>query len=220
MFYVTNTSTNSQRLYQMAATKSDVEQFADKVLSESKADFVYLPRKAQGKLGAGRDALYSRYANWSEVVILTSSLFGKNIGFTEDTPDWLRAGCLFARICIQQCQNLSTKELPGNITRGETIVGPTYPHEYLGYARRCFNSGLAQANSYAGVEISRDDWSSCQGKMCIYPIQRPDWELCRRLAHHINTEGQKLLGNPPPANGKSHSFVAHIDNLVAQYLRR
>jgi hypothetical protein len=182
----------------MAATKLNAQQFADAVLSGSNADFVYLPQEANDILWTGIDPLYSSYEKWSKVVTLTNLLFGKHIGFIKETPDWLRAGCLFARICIQQCQDLKTKELLPDkvITRGKEDILPTYPYVYLGYARRCFNSGLGD---HRGVEISRDDFRRCQ-KTYTGPIRSEHWKLCGDLADKMNTKGQELLENLPTAD--------------------
>ena len=181
----------------MATTELNAQQFADEVLSDAKPDFVYLSNKAKTILWQNTtEPMKPHSEEWPNVVTLTNLLFRKDIGFAKETPDWPRAGCLYATICIQQCKKMSTKELPEPMFLNGELIIPTYPHEYLGYARRCFNSGFTQAGIYADVEISKDNWKKCQ-RSYPNPTRLPDLNLCKNLANTINTEGQRLLQNPP-----------------------
>jgi hypothetical protein len=179
-------------------------------------DFIYLSRDAYIRLGTGSDPIYSRFEDWGKVVDLTDSLFGKGVvNFDKRQPLWLHAGILFTDICIEQCKRQAHQPLPENTRRGNDIISPTGPYEYLGYARRCFNTGLCEAGSEEGVYISKEDWLACQRGYA--PVHNPDWGLCQSLAEGIKREGRMLLTSPPLRPGNDLERAVRIaDKLVKE----
>jgi hypothetical protein len=139
---------------------------------------------------------------WSSVVDLVESLFGTEvIGFKREMPRWQYAGILFADICIQQCtiqEEESNK--PKVIFKQGRYISPTGPHEYLGYARLCFNSGLPPFKIFEeGIMISKEDWLACQRNL----------KHCKNFAKQVKSHGQELLTRARP------QVTYNTDELIA-----
>jgi hypothetical protein len=140
----------------------DIQRFIDSALSkvnERRVDLVYLPKRAHTLLGIAYDPIYSHFLKWDRVVELGGLLFGsETTSFTDEQPEWLQAGALFTELCVEQCKRQAQESLHEHIWREGELIGPTGPHEYLGFARACFNSGLCEAGSDSEVAISKEDW--------------------------------------------------------------
>jgi hypothetical protein len=103
------------------------------------------------------------------------------------------------------------ESLHEHIWREGELIGPTGPHEYLGFARACFNSGLCEAGSDSEVAISKEDWLACQR----------DLKLCQALAEQMKSEGQNLLINPPVEDKNENELTQAMrmaDRLVQENL--
>lgn len=177
------------------------------ILSDIKSsNLIYLSHDAFITLGTGSDPIYSRFENWDTTFRLIKSILpSQPIKIQKAQPSWSFAGALFAEICIRLCKEFEGKavlELPEAIRRGSDFVSPNYPHLYLGYARRCFNSGLLEAGSHACVSIDSEDWMNIQTTYS-YPIRNGDWSLCQSIAERIQQEGCDLLQAPPLEPGDS-----------------
>ncbi|KAI5456104.1 hypothetical protein BGZ63DRAFT_496627 [Mariannaea sp. PMI_226] len=135
-------------------------------------DTVYFTDKdAYIKIGLGSDEAYSRFGKWSEVVKVVDALFKREV-FDKQRPQWLEAGCLFISLCIYRA-TLERKlgEPFRNVWMGGEILSPVRAVDYLGFARRCFNSGLPYP---VCVRIPLEKWMNCQSDLgvCVSQAER------------------------------------------------
>lgn len=144
--------------------------------------------------------MYSTSEEWDRVVELTTILLGQDTAgtvtfqsFHQTSPNWLQAGFLFAEICIRMCKRQAGKAFPETIWPNGRPIDPTQPHDYLGYTRRCFNSGLCRMGSDSSISIPAKDWLKCQPSYS--PRGNPDLELCARLAEAMRREAYALFKN-------------------------
>lgn len=110
--------------------------------------------------------------------------------------------------------NLPPAKIPNAGSGGETFE-PTGPHDYLGYARRCFNSALRRARSDAAVSVSYEDWMACQRG--YNPPRDLDLEPCRCLAELMKKDGRVLRSDLPDKdeNAGTHSLRV-VEELVEE----
>ena len=109
--------------------------------------------------------MYSSYGKWKEVMKVTNTLFGKEV-FNQEQR-WLEAGCLFVALSQYRAKlELDRGEPFPNEWMNGRFLSPVKAYHYLGFARRCFNSGFKYP---ARVEIPPQLWMDCQSdlQVCI-----------------------------------------------------
>lgn len=130
----------------------------------------FLNQKAYITICRGMGDKYDYYASWEEVTELTNFIFQKKmLGEEEEDEDWQGAGRLFLALCIIRTERNPDPErgfsLLEQFPDPRAVRQVTAAH-YLGYALRCFNSGISDV----GISMDDQSWLRCQSDQSLCPL--------------------------------------------------
>lgn len=166
---------------------------------------VYFPDKdVLDTIYSGFDETNSWFGKWSEPVKVANALFGRAV-FDDCNEQWFGAGRLFIALCIYRAtleQNRG-EPFPTECVDGKTLW-PVSATIYLGFARRCFNSGLSWPT---GVRISLQEWKTCQSDLgfCISRAKKMEVEAFK---HYEEKKSEEFNGEAFDVSAVTESAIS------------